>query len=339
LVCGLVGIPVVLATTVGWPLPHHLSGGGQVADALRSTIPDSFWPHLFASLAWIAWAYFVFSVLATAISRVRTPSGHRRRPLGRHSAAAGLVSAVITAAVVLSQLRGAPTGRIPAPTSGATAPFRSAVASPPSTSSVARPALELVSDSTPLPAAQIAKVTHTVVAGDTLWGIAETYYGNGEQWEAIYQANVGVLQPDGQALSDAHWIYPGWTLVIPNLAVAAPSPSPAAAPAATPRHPMTTTRRHHTARRHRMPASRPPLPRTPITPPAPLRCPSRQPHARPLIPPPPHAVHTMSTSPSPPITCALEPTTSGPWPSGRASSAWPPSASSAPSIADADASA
>ncbi len=231
LVCGLVGIPVVLATTVGWPLPHHLSGGGQVADALRSTIPDSFWPHLFASLAWIAWAYFVFSVLATAISRVRTPSGHRRRPLGRHSAAAGLVSAVITAAVVLSQLRGAPTGRIPAPTSVATAPFRSAVASPPSTSSVARPALELVSDSTPLLAAQIAKVTHTVVAGDTLWGIAETYYGNGEQWQAIYQANVGVLQPDGRALGNAHWIYPGWTLIIPSLTVAAPTPSPSPAPA------------------------------------------------------------------------------------------------------------
>ena len=299
LVCGLVGIPVVLATTVGWPLPHHLSGGGQVADALRSTIPDSFWPHLFASLAWIAWAYFVFSVLATAISRVRTPSGHRRRPLGRHSAAAGLVSAVITAAVVLSQLRGAPTGRIPAPTSVATAPFRSAVASPPSTSSVARPALELVSDSTPLLAAQIAKVTHTVVAGDTLWGIAETYYGNGEQWEAIYQANVGVLQPDGRALGDAHWIYPGWTLIIPSLTVAAPTPSPVAC-ACGPnadlrcgphhstrrdptdrgptgprrRHPMTTTpRRHHRAQRHRMSARRPPLPRTPITPPAPLRCP------------------------------------------------------------------
>ena len=31
LVCGLVGIPAVLAVTVGWPLPHHLPGGGQVA--------------------------------------------------------------------------------------------------------------------------------------------------------------------------------------------------------------------------------------------------------------------------------------------------------------------
>jgi LysM domain len=237
LVCGLVGIPLVLATTVGWPLPHHLGGGGQVADALRSTIPDSFWPHLFASLAWIAWAYFVFSVLTSAISRVRTPSGHRRRPLGRHSAAAGLVSTVITAAVLLSQLRGAPSGRIPAPPSVATAPFHSAgAASPPATLSVVGPSLQLVSDSTPLPAAQTAKVTHTVVAGDTLWGIAQTYYGNGEQWEAIYQANVGVPQPDGRALSDAHWIYPGWTLVIPNLTATAPapSPSPAAAPVVPP---------------------------------------------------------------------------------------------------------
>ncbi len=239
LACGLVGIPLVLAATVGWPLPRHLSGGGQVADALRSTIPDSFWPHLFASLAWIAWLYFVFSVLATAISRVRTPSGHRRRPLGRHSAAAGLVSAVITAAVVLSQLRGAPSGRIAAGTSVATAPFHSAGLSPLSISSVVGPALQLVSDSTPLPTAQTARVTHTVVAGDTLWGIAEAYYGNGEQWQAIYQANVGVPQPDGRALSDAHWIYPGWTLVIPNLAAAAPTPSPS--PAAVPATPTPTS--------------------------------------------------------------------------------------------------
>ncbi len=119
--CGLVGIPAVLAATVGWPLPHHLPGGGQVAGALRTPIPDSFWPHLFASLAWLAWAYFVFSVAATAVAHVRGPKGNRRIPLGRHSAAAALVSAVITAAVVLGQLRAAADWARPRPDAVATA--------------------------------------------------------------------------------------------------------------------------------------------------------------------------------------------------------------------------
>ena len=230
LVCGLVGIPVVLATTVGWPLPHHLRRGPGGERVLRA--PSRF--VLAPSLRGLG--LDSLGLLRLLRPRQRSPVSALRR---------GIVVALSGATVrppawslrssrrpcVLSQLRGAPTGRIPAPTSVATAPFRSAVASPPSTSSVARPALQLVSDSTPLPAAQIAKVTHTVVAGDTLWGIAETYYGNGEQWQAIYQANVGALQPDGRALGNAHWIYPGWTLIIPSLTVAAPTPSPSPAPA------------------------------------------------------------------------------------------------------------
>ena len=114
LVCGLVGIPAVLAVTVGWPLPHHLPGGSQVAGALRTPIPGSFWPHLFASLAWLAWAYFAFSVATTAVTHVRGRNGNRRIPLGRHSAAAALVSAVISAAIVLGQLRAVPTGHVSA---------------------------------------------------------------------------------------------------------------------------------------------------------------------------------------------------------------------------------
>jgi hypothetical protein len=232
---GLVGIPVVLATAIGWPLPHHIPGAGQVAGALRNPIPDTFWPHLFASLAWLAWGYFAFSVVASVVAHLGADRMNRHG-LGRHRATSALVSAVITAVVVLGQLRAAPTGH-----AGVGAP---AVASAAVRAAAVAPLVQLTADTAPTPTAQLAPVTHTVVPGDTLWGIAVANYGNGEDWERIYAANVGVPQPGGGALTDAHWIYPGWTLVIPQPVIptiglpepAAPAP-PAPAPAAVPETP------------------------------------------------------------------------------------------------------
>lgn len=50
--------------------------------------------------------------------------------------------------------------------------------------------------------------THTVVRGDTLWGIAQKYYGNGTLWPRIFDANRGKIK-------DPHWIFPAQVFVIP----------------------------------------------------------------------------------------------------------------------------
>jgi nucleoid-associated protein YgaU len=49
---------------------------------------------------------------------------------------------------------------------------------------------------------------HTVVSGDTLSGIAKTYYGNAGKYMAIFEANRPMLE-------DPNRIYPGQVLRIP----------------------------------------------------------------------------------------------------------------------------
>lgn len=208
LVAGLIGIPAVLAVTVGWPLPRRVPTGAQIGQALRTQVPDSFWPHLFATLGWLAWAYFTVSVVTTLISQLQGRRRHRRRRRGTQSA----VAALITAVVVLGQLRVTTTAR--------------PVALVPSVGL----AYKAASTTTATVASKATPVVHTVVDGDTLWGIAVTFYGDGERWPVIYEANVGVPQPGGGALGDPHWIYPGWRLVIPVASTPAPStafPTPA----------------------------------------------------------------------------------------------------------------
>lgn len=48
--------------------------------------------------------------------------------------------------------------------------------------------------------------THTIKSGDTLWALAQTYYGNAYLWPQLWESNTWI--------TDAHWIYPGDVLLV-----------------------------------------------------------------------------------------------------------------------------
>ena len=51
--------------------------------------------------------------------------------------------------------------------------------------------------------------TYTVESGDSLWAISERFYGDGNQWNRIYEANRDTIK-------DPDLIQPGWVLNIPR---------------------------------------------------------------------------------------------------------------------------
>lgn len=71
------------------------------------------------------------------------------------------------------------------------------------------------------PFAGLAPGTKVVVVrpGDCLSVIAQEHLGDWRLDVQIHDLNVGRVQPDGRALTDDHWIYPGWVLVMPPDAV------------------------------------------------------------------------------------------------------------------------
>ena len=69
----------------------------------------------------------------------------------------------------------------PTKTTGYSAPTRTQ-SSPPGTSNPASH-----------PTSGPSWMSYTVSSGDTLWGIAASFYGSGLEWQRIYQANMGVI--------------------------------------------------------------------------------------------------------------------------------------------------
>ena len=66
--------------------------------------------------------------------------------------------------------------------------------------------------------AQQAQGNHTVVDGDTLWDLAQQYYGDPFDWRRIWEANRA-------GIADPNTILAGQVLVIPGMEPAATEPA------------------------------------------------------------------------------------------------------------------
>lgn len=65
------------------------------------------------------------------------------------------------------------------------------------------------------PAAASSK-THTVVKGDSMWAIAQKYYGNGSRYPELYKANQATIDGRNKGTGNPKYtIYPGQVFTIP----------------------------------------------------------------------------------------------------------------------------
>ncbi len=320
------GVPGLLVWFVGWPLPDHMPGLGELGTALTSPLDDRKILNILAILAWALWLLFLRDVLVEAIlsaseaadARRGRPQPPRRRPVGPVRLVAAVLVGAIAGAILLDAMRGAVTNRATSTAAAANAAAHTpAVAVAP-----AQPAaVELPAASGPRPALAtparpsiLATVTarsghgasdvpgwaqdapggiHHVVKGDNLWDIAKAKLGDPFRWREIYVLNRGKPQSNGYALTDPDEIHIGWVLVLPARSPAAASPPAGTAggnpaPAAPPVQsaPPATP----------APAAPPPATATPASPPPASPAPAS---GAPAVPVPSGSADSSASAPTP----------------------------------------
>lgn len=225
----LIGIPAALIALAGNPLPT-----AEQWQAIVTLTPDYgnviMFTKILPLVIWVLWAAFAFPFLVELFAAFggRKTAKKVAAFRGQQKLAAGLIGAV---AVMFAGGVGALGA--PAPASAATYAVGS-VESSASPMDLTHAIAAAQAAETPQVAPEQQQVVHEVVDADTLWDLAEQYYGQGERFVEIFNANLGV-QPDGQSLTDPDLILPGWQLSIPGIYTQAPiTETPATPQAPTP---------------------------------------------------------------------------------------------------------
>lgn len=223
----LIGLPVLLYSLGGIPIPHRVPSPGQLTDTLTRRDNGQLFLTCLLLLAWAGWGCFAASVAVETAAQLRGRGAPRLPALGGvQRLASHLVAAVAVAFLGTGPALNPSISADPSVVLTATAPAADlavqAATALNSYSDTTQVATTLLDEPTASPQT-LPATTYTVQRGDTLWGIAETHLGDAERYPEIARLNYGRPQPDGRSLTEAHWIYPGWTLLVPADATGLPT--------------------------------------------------------------------------------------------------------------------
>jgi DNA-binding SARP family transcriptional activator len=191
--------PAVLLVVVGDPLGDGL--GHQWSTGMRLLLAA------LAVVAWVAWAMCCTQLVRAVVEQVR--SGHVGAPTG--AVLTDRVAARIAAGVLTLLAFGAPLTLSAG--AGAAGP-RGVVAITMEATTASPAASPLPSTAASAPATTSG--SYVVLPGDSLWSIAATQLGDGDDWPAIAALNLGRTMADGLQFVDPNSIRAGWTLEMPD---------------------------------------------------------------------------------------------------------------------------
>ncbi|MFG2540918.1 BTAD domain-containing putative transcriptional regulator [Streptomyces sp. NPDC048594] len=230
----VVGVPLALAVTVGWPLPNGAPG----LDWLQREITVQTFLHILTVIVWLAWAQFAACVLVevkAALSGVgvpgRVPGSGPSQLLARQLVAALLLVGATAASLTpgLSQLGQSLEGN-----------QKPAVAAAQQTPGLFAQQQEQAASTANALAEQAGQAGQAAARADggasaangdtkyyriqppegrhhdSLWEVADRHLGDGRRYKEIFELNKDRVQPDGSKLSEASLIRPGWIMEMPG---------------------------------------------------------------------------------------------------------------------------
>ncbi|MFJ5776556.1 BTAD domain-containing putative transcriptional regulator [Streptomyces sp. NPDC093094] len=250
LVVLVLGVPLGLASQLGWPFPDGAPG----LDWLQREISVQTFLNILTVVVWLAWAQFTACVLVevkAAVSGVgvpgRVPGSGPSQLLARQLVAALLLVGATAASLTpgLSQLgqnlegNQRPTAAAAQATPGLFAQQQEQTAS--AAAALADQAADAAARTGPDGGASKGDTKYYRIQPpegrhhDSLWEVAERHLGDGRRYKEIYQLNKDRVQPDGSRLSEASLIRPGWIMEMPGDArggelVEMPDEAPAVSP-------------------------------------------------------------------------------------------------------------